>query len=124
MCDESNETGDDYKLLTILLRLCDSTIESSLYYLETVPLMNFTADSIFLTLTDTLDRHKIPTSNILSFTSDTCNCNVMKGTCGGVISKLRAVQPKIIDVNCICQLVNLCVKSAVKTLPLKVNDLY
>ena len=114
MCDEFNKRGDDY---TILLRLFDSTTESiATYHLETVPLTNFTADGIFLALTDTLDRHKIPTSNILSFTSDTCN--VMKGTRGGVISKLRAVQPKIIDVNCICHLVNLCLKSAVKTLQL------
>lgn len=47
----------------------------------------------------------------------------MKGTWGGVIAKLRTVQPKIIDVNCICHLVNLCVKSAVKSLPFKVDDL-
>lgn len=57
----------------------------------------------------------------MSFTSDTCN--VMKGARGGVIAKLRSVQPKIIDVHCICHLVNLCVKSAVKSLPLKVDDI-
>ena len=56
----------------------------------------------------------------MSFTSDTCN--VMKGAQGGVIAKLRSVQPKIIDVHCICHLVSLCVKSAVKGLPL-VDDL-
>ena len=57
----------------------------------------------------------------MSFTSDTCN--VMKGARGGVIAKLRSVQPRIIDVHCICHLVSLCVKSAVKGLPLKVDDL-
>ena len=42
---------------------------------------------------------------------------------GGVIAKLRSVQPMIIDVHCICHLVSLCVKSAVKALPLKGDDL-
>ena len=56
----------------------------------------------------------------MSFTSDTCN--VMKGERGGVIAKLRFVQPKIFDVHCICHIVSLCVKSAVKGLPLKVDD--
>ena len=43
----------------------------------------------------------------------------MKGARGGVIAKLRTLQPKIVDVNCICHLVNLCIKSAVKILPLQ-----
>ena len=57
----------------------------------------------------------------MSFTSDTCN--IMKGARGGVIAKLCSIQPKIIDVHCICHLVSLCAKSAVKGLPLKVDDL-
>ncbi len=56
----------------------------------------------------------------MSFTSDTCN--VMKGQRGGVIAKLRLYQPKVVDVYCICHLVSLCVKSAVKGLPLKVDE--
>ena len=47
----------------------------------------------------------------------------MKGTRGGVIAYLRGEQPKIIDINCVCHLLNLCVKNAMKTLPLKVEDL-
>ena len=47
----------------------------------------------------------------------------MKGARGGVIAKLRSVQPLIIDEHCICHLVSLCVKSAVKVLPLKIDDL-
>ena len=57
----------------------------------------------------------------MSYTSDTCI--VMKGARGGVIAKLCSVEPKIIDVHCICHLVSLCVKSAVKGLPLKVDNL-
>ena len=122
MCDESNDSGDDCKLLTVLVRLFDSNMDCIVTrHLETVGITDFTADGIFLALKDTLERYDLPLTNIMSFTSDTCN--VMKGARGGVIAKLRSIQPKIIDVNCICHLVNLCVKSAVKSLPLKVDDL-
>ena len=40
-----------------------------------------------------------------------------------MIAKLREKQPKIIDIYCICHVVNLCVKSTIKVLPLKVDDL-
>ena len=47
----------------------------------------------------------------------------MKGAHNGVIAKLRELQPTIVDISCICHSLNLCVKSAVKTLPLKVDEL-
>ena len=47
----------------------------------------------------------------------------MKGHRNDVIAKLRESQSSIIDVNCICHLLNVCVKSAIKSLPLKVDDL-
>ena len=122
MCDESNERGDHCKLLTILVRLYDrSTQTVATRHLETVGTANFTAEGLFTYLTESLARHDIPIANVMSFTSDTCN--VMKGARGGVIAKLRSVQPRILDVHCICHLVSLCLKSAVKSLPLKVDDL-
>ena len=122
MCDESNDRGDQCKLLTVLVRLFDSNVDDIVTrHLETVGITDFTAEGIFLSLRDTLDQYNLPLSNVMSFTSDTCN--VMKGAWGGVIAKLRTLQPKIVDVNCICHLVNLCIKSAVKILPLKVDDL-
>ena len=122
MCDESNDKGDQCKLLTILVRSFDANTDSIVTrHLETVGITDFTAEGIFSALKDILERYNLPFANVLSFTSDTCN--VMKGARGGVIAKLRSVQPKIIDVHCICHLVSLCVKSAVKGLPLKVDDL-
>lgn len=38
----------------------------------------------------------------------------MKGGKGGLITKLRAVQPSIVDVGCICHLSNLAVGSALE----------
>lgn len=68
-----------------------------------------------------LDEYGLSFSNIISFASDTCN--VMKGVRNGVIAKIRQLQPSVIDIHCICHLVNLCVKAAVKVLPLKVDDI-
>ena len=42
----------------------------------------------------------------------------MKESKGGVIAKIRAEQPKVTDINCVCH-VNLSVKSAVKMIPPK-----
>ena len=52
----------------------------------------------------------------VALTSDTCN--VMKDVRNGVIAKLREEQPKVLDIQ-LHNLVNLCVKSAVKALPMK-----
>ena len=38
---------------------------------------------------------------------------------GGVIAKLLMLQPKVIDIQCICLLISLCVKAVVKALSLK-----
>ena len=47
----------------------------------------------------------------------------MKGARNGVIGMLRELQPILIDIICICHSLNLCVQSAVITLPLKINEL-
>ena len=47
----------------------------------------------------------------------------MMGARGGVIAKLRDEPPKLPDTHCICHLVSLVVKSATKTLPLKIDEL-
>lgn len=122
MCDESNDRGDQCKLLTVLVRFFDPKTETiATRHLETTGITDFTANGIFSALNETLQCNSLCISSVLSFTSDTCN--VMKGARGGVIAKLKSVQPNTIDVYCICHLVSLCVKSAVKALPLKVDDL-
>ena len=90
-------------------------------HLDTVGITELTGEGIFTALKEVIEHYQLSFSNILSFVSDTCN--VMKGTRGGVIAYLRGEQPKIIDINCVCHLLNLCVKNAIKTLPLKVEDL-
>lgn len=66
-------------------------------------------------------KFDISWTNVVAFTSD--NCNVMKGTNNSVLSRIKAVQPDVLDVGCICHLLNLCCGSAVKQLPISVDDL-
>ena len=81
MCDESNDKGDQCKLLTILVRSFDANTYSIVTrHLETVGITDFTAEGIFSALKDTLERYDLPFANVLSFTYDTCN--VMKGARG------------------------------------------
>ena len=64
---------------------------------------------------------EIPWSNLIAFSSD--NCSVMKGKHNSVLSRIRNVQPEVLDIGCICHLANLCCVAAVKQLPLPVEEL-
>ena len=122
LCDESNELGDSQKLLTILVRLFEPLNEViCTRHLDTVGITDLSAQGIYLAIKETLHKYHIPIENLLSFTSDTCN--VMKGAKGGVIAKIQVEQPKVVDIKCVCHVVNLFVKSAVKVMPLKVDEL-
>ena len=118
LCDESN----DKELLTILVRIFNSVNGVlTTRHLDTVAIVHLTASGIFAGLESTLKKYEIPFSNMLSFTSDTCN--VMKGARKGVIAHLRKEQPKVLDVRCTCHVVSLSVKAATKTLPIKLDEL-
>ena len=122
LCNELNERGNSVKLLTIVMQFFEpvtATVATRL--LDTIGITNCSAQGVFVGLKQTLSRYQIAPSNMLSFTPDTCN--VMKGARNVVIAKLRELQPSLVDINCICHSLNLCVKSAVKTLPLKIDEL-
>ena len=63
----------------------------------------------------------IPWVNVLSFNTD--SCRVMKGSRGGVVSKLQSVQPKTIDVCCACHLANLAMGAALTKSLFDMGDL-
>ena len=51
------------------------------------------------------------------------NCNVMLGKHNSVLSRVREkTDGKVFDVGCICHIINLCVKAAVKSVALPVDD--
>ena len=68
-----------------------------------------------------LQSRNIPWCNMIAFNSDTAN--VMFGKKNSVVSRLKQVQPFLIDLGCICHLQNLCVAAAVKSLPVNIDDL-
>lgn len=78
-----------------------------------------TGEAICEVLDGTFRKFDISRTNVVAFTSD--NCNVMKGTNNSVLSRIKAVQPDVFDVGCICHLLNLCCGSAVKQLPISVD---
>ena len=90
-------------------------------HLETVGIVDFSANGIFTARQDTLLRYGLAFERMVSFASDTCN--VMKGARGDLIAKIRQEQPKIFDIHCNCHVLNLAVKFAVKALTLKVDEL-
>ena len=63
----------------------------------------------------------MPWKNCVAFNSDTAA--VMVGNKNSVLSRIRQVQPDIIDLGCICHQQALCVGEGVKALPLSVTDL-
>ena len=79
-----------------------------------------TAVDIFEAIKEVLVKYGLKCSSLVAFASDTCS--VMKGVRNGVSAKIRQEQPKILDIHCICH-VSLCVKSAVKALPVKVDEI-
>ena len=83
LCNESNDSGDSVKLLTILVRFFDPATEMVVTrHLNTVGITVMSAEVLLW-----LILYSLQFSNLLSFASDTCN--VMKGARGGVIAKLR-----------------------------------
>ena len=67
-------------------------------------------------------EHNIPWNNLIGFASD--NCNVVRGANNSVLSHLKEKNNKVFSIGCICHLVNLCVKAAVKNISVSVDDLF
>ena len=87
-----------------------------------MPVSNIaTAERLFDTLNAVMEEHEIPWENVVGYTSDTAN--VMVGAHNSVLSRVRAKQPQVFSLGCLCHLSNLCAVAALKTLPVSVDDL-
>ena len=57
MCDKSNDKGDKFKLLSILVRFLDSSTELIVIcHLEVIAITDFTATGIFSSLESVLEN--------------------------------------------------------------------
>ena len=121
MIDESNNKGCD-KDLVILVRLFDKELGRAVTRFVDMPVCNDgTAEGIFAAVNKVFEQKNIPWSNVMAFASD--NCSVMKGKHNSVLSRVKEVQPTVLDIGCICHLANLCCVNAIKKIPLPVEDL-
>lgn len=80
-----------------------------------------TVQHCFSTLFYHYSDYQIPWANVIAFNSD--NCSLMKGKKGGVIAKIKEVNPRVIDIGCICHLSNLAVGASIKNALFNVDDL-
>ncbi|XP_067935430.1 zinc finger protein 862-like [Watersipora subatra] len=125
MIDETTDRHVD-KQLAILARVFkDGKVVTKFIGM---PICNLsTAGDLFSTLDKALRNNryqsnlKIPWEKVIAFNSD--NCSVMKGHRNGVIAKMRAVNPQIVDVGCICHMANLAVGKSLNEALFNVDEL-
>ena len=87
-----------------------------------MPVCNIaTAEKLFDALDTVMDEHEISRDNVVGFASDTAN--VMVGLHNSVLSHVRAKQPQVFSLGCLCHLAYLCAVSALKTFPVSVDSL-
>lgn len=66
-------------------------------------------------------NHGIPWSNLIAMNSD--SASVMKGHHNSVISRLRASQPHVQDLACICHLVQMATGAGMKASKIGIEDI-
>ena len=83
-------------------------VDSSTFYLPS------------LTVGTRFSGREIPWENVIAFSSH--NCSVMKGRHNSVLTRIKDVQPHVLDIGCICHLAKLCCQQGVKQLLLPVDE--
>ncbi|KAJ8333719.1 hypothetical protein SKAU_G00410380 [Synaphobranchus kaupii] len=112
LCDESTSRSTD-KEFVILARVFNE--ERLVTKFLDMPVCNIgKAENLFTSLNKVLSERKIDWSNVVAFNSD--NCSVMKGKHNSVVSRIKEVQPSLIDVGCICHLAQLATGCGIKAL--------
>ena len=112
MCDGGADQGVTNKNFVILVRLFDESYEQVKTFFLDMPTCNHaTGQNLFTCIENALQERKISWNNMIAFNGDTAN--VMFGRNNSVVSRLKQVQPRLIDLGCICHLESLCVVSAV-----------
>ena len=80
-----------------------------------------TAEKLFDALNAVMEEHEIPWENVIEYASDTVN--VMVGAHNSVLSRIHTKQPHVFSLGCLCHLANLCSVTALKTLPVAIDNL-
>ena len=80
-----------------------------------------TAQELFDVLAHELESNGIPWSNVIGFSSD--RASVMVEVHHSVLSRVCSKQPKVFTLGCLCHLAALCAVSALKKIPLSIDNL-
>ncbi|KAJ4946593.1 hypothetical protein JOQ06_024257 [Pogonophryne albipinna] len=110
MCDEGTNRSTE-KEFAILVRVFeeDTLVTKFLH----MPVCNI-AERLFTSLTKVLSERNIDWNNLVAFNSD--NASVMKGRHNSVASRIKELQPGVVDIGCICHLVQLATGCIIKAL--------
>ncbi|XP_061738203.1 uncharacterized protein LOC133539903 [Nerophis ophidion] len=121
MCDESTSRNTD-KEFVILARVCDPKTEEVVTKFLHMPACKVgTAQNLFEALNTVLSDRQIDWRNVVAFNSD--NASVMKGKHNAVVSRIKDVQSSLIDLGCICHLVQLATGCGIEALRQPIEDI-
>ncbi|XP_061885006.1 uncharacterized protein LOC133635755 [Entelurus aequoreus] len=121
ICDESTSRNTD-KEFVILARVYDPKTQEVVTKFLHMPVCDVgTAQDLFESLNTVLSDKKIDWRNVVAFNSD--NASVMKGKHNSVVSRIKDMQPSLIDVGCICHLVQLATECGIEALRQPIEDI-
>ncbi|XP_061838153.1 zinc finger protein 862-like isoform X1 [Nerophis lumbriciformis] len=121
MCDESTSRNTD-KEFVVLARVCDPKTQEVVTKFLHMPGCNIgTAQNLFESLNTVLSDRKIDWGNVVAFNSD--NASGMNGEHDSVVSRIKDMQPSLIDMECICHLVQLATECGIKALRQPIEDI-
>ena len=121
MCDGGNDKFDK-KYFAIMVRYWDDCLDKVVTRFLAMPVCNIASgQSLFDALEAELSSRLIPWKNVVGFASD--SASVMVGIRNSVLSRVRAKQPDVFSLACVCHLAALCAASGLKALPFSVDDL-
>ncbi|XP_061784362.1 uncharacterized protein [Nerophis lumbriciformis] len=121
MCDESTSRDTD-KDFVILARVCDPKTQEVVTRFLHMSVCNIgTEQNLFESLNTVLSDRQVDWRNVVAFNSD--NASVMKGMHNSVVSRIKDMQPSLIDMGCICHLVQLATGCGIKALRQPIEDI-
>uniref|UniRef100_H2ZUA5 HAT C-terminal dimerisation domain-containing protein n=1 Tax=Latimeria chalumnae TaxID=7897 RepID=H2ZUA5_LATCH len=116
MCDESNDQGGEKDFVTLVRLYNEEEMAVKTRFLD-MPKCNIgSTENLFNCLDESFRKSGISWNNVVAYNSD--NASVVKGRKNSVYSRSVQRQPNVMDMGCICHLVNLAVGAAMKMFPL------
>lgn len=122
--DESTDVTST-KVLAVIIKYCSEKhqiMQVKTKFLTLIDLEGESAQNLFDALTQALANANLDIKHCIGFGADTTN--VMFGNEGGVIAKIREINPHCVFVKCVCHSIALAVSHASKiTLPRSLNQI-